>query len=217
MEIFYFFKPSTNKIQKRKRGRPKKSNNERQQPSKRLLFPRIKNNTFSAHGKNYFFRAWKIILIYGKIKVIINSQLIKRDFQKIILATEALKTEENQIAFAYHGKISVPYRLHWYDPRYYVCGRKKTKKCVAYSGDVSDSDSEEEEIYDDASDEDESVVHIEKVDFVLQIDLTNGDTINGTHSTKPVDANCSFHDYILSDFFRASKIIRKNLAYRYFC
>ncbi|RNA40905.1 hypothetical protein BpHYR1_010733 [Brachionus plicatilis] len=33
---------------------------------------------------------------------------------------------------------------------------KKTKKRVAYSGDISDSDSEEEEeIYDDASDEDE--------------------------------------------------------------
>ncbi|RNA19135.1 hypothetical protein BpHYR1_026560 [Brachionus plicatilis] len=123
---------------------------------------------------SYFFRASKIIL-FPRIE---NNTYIYHP--NIYSTIEALKTEENQIAFAYHGKIPVPYRLKLvvYTDASYTFRRqmlilwkltvdeyigmilatmseeeKKTKKCVVYSGDISDSDSEEEEIYDDASDE----------------------------------------------------------------
>ncbi|RNA06566.1 hypothetical protein BpHYR1_054074 [Brachionus plicatilis] len=95
---------------------------------------------------------------HNKLKTRINT-----DHPNIYSAIEALKTEENQIAFAYHGKIPVPYRrkLVVYTDACYTFRRQmlilvKLTKCVVYSGDISDSDSEEEEIYDDASDKDES-------------------------------------------------------------
>ncbi|RNA10531.1 hypothetical protein BpHYR1_002382, partial [Brachionus plicatilis] len=126
--------------------------------------PRTNNNIESYHNK---------------LKTNLNT-----DHPNIYSAIEALKTEENQVAFAYNGKIPVPYRrklVVYIDASYtfrrqmLILGKltvdeyidmilaimseeeKKTKKCVAYLGDISDLDSEEEEeIYDDASDEDKS-------------------------------------------------------------
>ncbi|RNA07565.1 hypothetical protein BpHYR1_002371 [Brachionus plicatilis] len=61
-----------------------------------ILFPRIE--------KRQFFGASKIIL-FPRIE---NNTHIYHP--NIYSAIEALKTQENQIAFAYHGKIPVPYR-----------------------------------------------------------------------------------------------------------
>ncbi|RMZ92760.1 hypothetical protein BpHYR1_047726 [Brachionus plicatilis] len=67
---------------------------------------------------------------------------------------------------------------------------KKTKKCVAYSGDISDSDLEKKEIYDDASNNNRPTVC--QITQQLPQDLTDHSLISSGNSSDNLPSVLNF-------------------------